>query len=85
MALLPDVQREALILVGAAGLSYEEVGEISGVAVGTVKSRVSRARVALAAIMAGGAIPEDHEAPESAMAAILGDVERFRAGARQAA
>jgi len=85
MALLPDVQREALILIGAAGLSYEEVGEISGVAVGTVKSRVSRARTALAAILAGGKIPEDDEAPESAMAAILGDVERCRTGVRQAA
>lgn len=37
-------QREALILVGASGFSYEEAGEICGVAAGTVKSRVSRAR-----------------------------------------
>ena len=38
LALLPDEQREALILVGAGGFSYEEVGEICGVATGTVKS-----------------------------------------------
>ena len=41
---LPDDQREALILVGAAGFSYEEAAEVSGCAVGTIKSRVNRAR-----------------------------------------
>lgn len=45
---LPDDQREALILVGAAGFSYEEAAEISGCAVGTIKSRVNRARSRLA-------------------------------------
>ncbi|MGH6865902.1 MAG: sigma-70 family RNA polymerase sigma factor [Methyloceanibacter sp.] len=45
---LPDDQREALILVGAAGFSYEEAAEISGCAVGTIKSRVNRARTRLA-------------------------------------
>lgn len=44
---LPDDQREALILVGAGGLAYDEVAEICGCAVGTIKSRVSRARKAL--------------------------------------
>jgi len=44
LARLPDDQREALILVGAAGFSYEEAAEISGCAVGTIKSRVNRAR-----------------------------------------
>jgi RNA polymerase sigma-70 factor (ECF subfamily) len=37
-----------LILVGAAGFSYEEAAEISGCAVGTIKSRVNRARNRLA-------------------------------------
>ena len=41
---LPPDQREALVLVGAAGFSYEEAAEISGCAVGTIKSRVNRAR-----------------------------------------
>ena len=41
---LPLDQREALVLVGAAGFSYEEAAEISGCAVGTIKSRVNRAR-----------------------------------------
>ena len=51
LARLPDAQREAVLLVGASGFSYEEVAEIVGVPVGTVKSRVNRARVALAAIL----------------------------------
>ena len=41
---LPDDQREALVLVGAAGFSYEDAAEICGCAVGTIKSRVNRAR-----------------------------------------
>ena len=41
---LPPDQREALVLVGASGFSYEEAADICGCAVGTIKSRVSRAR-----------------------------------------
>lgn len=48
---LNEDQREALILVGASGFSYDEAAEIVGVAPGTIKSRVSRARAALAEIM----------------------------------
>ena len=44
---LPPEQREALILVGVGGFSYEETAEIIGCVVGTVKSRVARARGAL--------------------------------------
>lgn len=47
LAKLPDDQREAIILIGASGLSYEEAADICGCAVGTVKSRVSRARSTL--------------------------------------
>ncbi len=54
MALLPDDAREALILIGAGGFSYEETAEILGVAIGTVKSRVSRARERLAQILDEG-------------------------------
>src|SRR5476649_853302 len=46
---LPSEQREALILVGAGGFAYEEAARISNCAVGTVKSRVARARKALIA------------------------------------
>jgi RNA polymerase sigma-70 factor, ECF subfamily len=48
---LPDDQREALILVGAVGLSYEEVAQICECAVGTIKSRVNRARTRIAEIL----------------------------------
>lgn len=48
---LPDDQREALILVGASGFSYEEAAEICGCAVGTIKSRVNRARTRLSALL----------------------------------
>ena len=51
MQQLPDDQREAIILVGASGFSYQEVAEITQVAVGTVKSRVNRARVRLASLL----------------------------------
>src|ERR1700759_1543644 len=51
---LPDEQREALILVGAGGFSYEDAAAICHCAVGTVKSRVARARKALIAILDGG-------------------------------
>lgn len=44
---LPDDQREAVVLIGASGFSYEEAAEIAGVAVGTIKSRVNRARTKL--------------------------------------
>jgi RNA polymerase sigma factor (sigma-70 family) len=45
---LPALQREALLLVGAQGLTYEAAAEVMGCEVGTVKSRVSRARTLLA-------------------------------------
>ena len=51
LAQLPDEHREALVLVGAAGLSYEEAAEICGCALGTIKSRVNRARARLLKIM----------------------------------
>jgi RNA polymerase sigma-70 factor (ECF subfamily) len=49
---LPPDQREALILVGASGLSYDEAATICGCATGTMKSRVNRARRRLAALLA---------------------------------
>lgn len=48
---LPDDQREALLLVGAEGFSYEQAAEMCGCAVGTIKSRVSRARRRLAEML----------------------------------
>lgn len=48
---LPEDQREAVILIGASGFSYEEAAEICNCAVGTIKSRVSRARTRLQDIL----------------------------------
>lgn len=50
---LPPEQREALILIGASDFSYEEAAKVCGCAVGTVKSRVARARVRLTKLLSG--------------------------------
>jgi RNA polymerase sigma-70 factor, ECF subfamily len=48
---LPPEQREAIVLVGASGMTYEEAASICGCAVGTIKSRVNRGRTRLAALL----------------------------------
>lgn len=58
LAAIPGGYREALILVSVEGLSYEEAADVCEIAVGTVKSRVSRARAMLSNIMASGALPD---------------------------
>lgn len=50
-AQLSDEHREALLLVGASGFSYEEAADMCGVAIGTMKSRTGRARKRLAGLM----------------------------------
>ncbi len=60
---LPADQRDALILVGAGGMAYEEAAQVCQVAVGTIKSRVSRARKALEVMLneTGTRNPAEHE------------------------
>jgi RNA polymerase sigma-70 factor, ECF subfamily len=58
---LPPMQREMLMLVAAEGVSYEEAAIIAGCAIGTVKSRVARARSALVRLMDGQEISPDDE------------------------
>ena len=82
LTMLPPEQREALILVGAGGFAYEEAADICGVAVGTVKSRVSRARRALQAILNDGAYERDGGAAGDAMRSILADAERLSSTVR---
>ena len=77
LAMLPLEQREALILVGAGGFAYEEAADICGCAVGTVKSRVSRARRALQGILEVGAYRRDGGSASDAMRSILDDAERL--------
>ena len=78
MNMLPADQREALILIGAAGMSYEEVAEVTGAALGTIKSRVSRARDRLALILAEGKIAEDHQPAHTAMGSIFQQIDGYR-------
>jgi RNA polymerase sigma-70 factor, ECF subfamily len=66
---LPPDQREALILVGASGFSYEEAAGICGCAVGTIKSRVNRARTRLAELMSIESL--DDFGPDRATRAVL--------------
>jgi RNA polymerase sigma factor (sigma-70 family) len=78
---LPQPQREALILVGAGGFAYEEAAEICGCAVGTIKSRVARGRVALEALLADGRLPSrrSHEnaAGQTALQTIMAEVDHL--------
>ena len=70
LAKLPSDQREALILVGASGFSYEEAAGICGCAVGTIKSRVNRARTRLAELMSIESV--DDFGPDRELKAVLG-------------
>ena len=81
LAMLPDAQREALIMVGAGGFSYEETAEVMGVAVGTVKSRVSRARADLQAILETGKYVRDGKPAGLAMGSLLAQLQAFRVAA----
>ena len=77
LAMLPAEQREALVLVGAGGFAYEEAAAICDCAVGTVKSRVSRARKALQDILERGDYRREGASAGEAMAKILADAERL--------
>ena len=78
---LPQPQREALILVGAGGFAYEEAAQICGCAVGTIKSRVARGRVALENLLSGGEMSSrrQHKTDpnKSALQAIMGQVDEL--------
>ncbi|OYX39754.1 MULTISPECIES: sigma-70 family RNA polymerase sigma factor [unclassified Sphingomonas] len=78
---LPQPQREALILVGAGGFAYEEAAEICGVAVGTIKSRVARGRVALETLLTDGSLPSrrTHTNPpgRSVLEVLMNDVDEL--------
>lgn len=82
---LPPERREALLLVGAGGFSYEEAANICGCAVGTIKSRVGRARAALSSMMEDGDIPDRDLTDPSAHRAILEELDEVAAGRGEAA
>jgi RNA polymerase sigma-70 factor, ECF subfamily len=69
LARLSVEQREALLLVGAEGLSYEEAASICGTTLGTIKSRISRARTRLAELL--DLEPEEDLGPDRLVKATL--------------
>ncbi|WCT77728.1 sigma-70 family RNA polymerase sigma factor [Novosphingobium humi] len=73
---LPAERREALLLVGAGGFSYEEAAAICGCAVGTIKSRVGRGRAQLTAMIEEGRIPTRGNASESSQA-LMAELDRI--------
>lgn len=81
---LADEQRQALLLVAVAGLAYNEAALICDCAAGTIKSRVSRARRNLQALLAEGDLAAEPRTPGHAMASILADATRLVQGADQA-
>ena len=78
---LPEERREALLLVGAGGFSYEEAAQICGCAVGTIKSRVGRARAALTGMIEEGKVPQRASGDANAHKAILAELEAAAGGA----
>lgn len=80
---LPPERREALLLVGAGGFSYEEAANICGCAVGTIKSRVGRARAALNSMLTDGDIPDRRIDDPTAHRAILEELDEVAAGRGQ--
>ena len=77
---LPAERREALLLVGAGGFSYEEAAEICGCAIGTIKSRVGRARATLTSMLEDGDIPQRSLDDDTAHRAILEELDDVAAG-----
>ena len=77
---LPPERREALLLVGAGGFSYEEAAEICGCAIGTIKSRVGRARAALNTMLSEGNIPQRAIGDDGAHRAILEELDELASG-----
>jgi RNA polymerase sigma-70 factor (ECF subfamily) len=76
LSTLPDDQREALILVSAGGLSYEEAATVCGCAVGTIKSRVNRGRKALLFKLESTGMPARDLPADHALASLVADAKR---------
>ena len=77
---LPPERREALLLVGAGGFSYDEAAAICKCAVGTIKSRVGRARATLTRMIENGEMPRRSGHDPVAHSAIMHDLQHVAAG-----
>lgn len=74
LTLSPE-RREALLLVGAGGFSYEEAAQICKCAVGTIKSRVGRARATITQMLEEGAVPQRSTRDPPAHKAIMKELD----------
>lgn len=74
LTLSPE-RREALLLVGAGGFSYEEAAQICKCAVGTIKSRVGRARATITQMLEEGTVPQRTTSDAPAHKAILDELD----------
>ena len=81
---LPSERREALLLVGAGGFSYEEAAQICNCAVGTIKSRVGRARATLSRMIDEGNIPRRSTDDAAAHRAFLEELDQVAGTGRTA-
>ena len=80
LKMVPDTYREALILVAVGSLSYEEIANICGIALGTVKSRICRARAMLVQTIESGQLPDarhDFVLSGSAIDAFFAELKRI--------
>ena len=80
---LPAPQREALMLIGAAGWSYEEAARHAGCPIGTLKTRVFRARRSLAEHLSDGVILRDAIHPADAAEGLMRQVTEAEAATCQ--
>ena len=71
LAQLPAEQREVVILIGAVGMTYDEVSEMTGCPVGTIKSRLSRGRAALLRYWEEGGRPFEKTRADEAVNLIM--------------
>ena len=78
LAMLPPEQREAVILIGAGEMTYDEVATMAGLPIGTIKSRLSRGRAALAGLCDVGVADGEPASPHGPVHAIFELVERSR-------
>jgi RNA polymerase sigma-70 factor, ECF subfamily len=83
---LPTDQREAVLLVGAGGMSYEDAAAVCQCAIGTIKSRVSRARAMLDKLITHGGLAATRQdvSSENALSDIMKSTEKLMARATPA-
>ncbi|MEN3976801.1 sigma-70 family RNA polymerase sigma factor [Emcibacter sp. SYSU 3D8] len=74
---LPPSRRDALILVGAGGFSYEEAANLCGCPVGTIKSRVARARAEMEQVLSNGLPQRARQARIQPVQDLMDDIERL--------